>query len=264
ARFEALLAFVILLLQRFDFGQRLLVLQRNLPPLATAQLIEISLRDLGIGFHALRAGSDLLAKQDFRKTAIDVAVKNTDFVVAVLRETLDFLALDRHGTFVLVDAVAVEHPHLNDRTSDTRRKTQRRVTHVRRLFTEDGAQKLFFRRHRAFTLRRDLADENVAGVHFRTDIDDTGFVEILERFLTHIRDIARDLFRPELRVTRHHFELFDVDGGEHVIANDALGDEDGVFEVVAVPRHERDEHVSAKREIAEFGRGTIRDDIALA
>ena len=36
-----------------------------------------------------------------------------------------------------------------------------------------------------------------------------------------------------------------------------------VFEVVAVPRHERDEHVAAEREIAEIGRGTVSDDVAL-
>ena len=36
-----------------------------------------------------------------------------------------------------------------------------------------------------------------------------------------------------------------------------------VFEVVAVPRHERDQHVPAKREFAEIGRGTVGDDVAL-
>ena len=36
-----------------------------------------------------------------------------------------------------------------------------------------------------------------------------------------------------------------------------------VLVVVAVPRHERDEHVAAEREIAEIGRGTVGDDVAL-
>ena len=42
-----------------------------------------------------------------------------------------------------------------------------------------------------------------------------------------------------------------------------LGEQDRVLEVVAVPRHERDEHVAAEREIAEVGRGTVGDDVAL-
>ena len=36
-----------------------------------------------------------------------------------------------------------------------------------------------------------------------------------------------------------------------------------VFEVVAVPRHERDQHVAAERQLAELGRGTVGDDVAL-
>ena len=36
-----------------------------------------------------------------------------------------------------------------------------------------------------------------------------------------------------------------------------------VLVVVAVPRHERDEHVAAESQIAEVGRGTVRDDVAL-
>ena len=42
----------------------------------------------------------------------------------------------------------------------------------------------------------------------------------------------------------------------------ALGDEDRILEVVAVPRHERDEHVAAERELAELGRGAVGDDVA--
>jgi hypothetical protein len=54
-----------------------------------------------------------------------------------------------------------------------------------------------------------------------------------------------------------------VDRGEHVVGDDALGHQDRVFVVVAVPRHERDERVAAEREVAEVGRRTVRDDVAL-
>src|SRR5581483_2157756 len=39
--------------------------------------------------------------------------------------------------------------------------------------------------------------------------------------------------------------------------------QDRVFEVVAVPRHERDQHVLAEREFAEVGRRTVRQRVAL-
>ena len=35
-----------------------------------------------------------------------------------------------------------------------------------------------------------------------------------------------------------------------------------VLEVVAVPRHERDEHVAAEREFAVLGAGPVGDDVA--
>src|SRR5690606_32646603 len=38
---------------------------------------------------------------------------------------------------------------------------------------------------------------------------------------------------------------------------------DRIFEVVAIPRHERAKHVAAESQFAEFGRGTVGNDIAL-
>ena len=140
---------------------------------------------------------------------------------------------------------------------------KRGVANVGGLFAEDGAQQLLFRRHRRFALRRDLADEDVARVHVRADIDDAGLVEILEVFFADIRDVAGDFLRTELGIARHRLEFLDVDRGEDVVAHDALGDEDGVLEVVAVPRHERDERVLAERQLAQLRRGTVGDDVAL-
>ena len=75
-------------------------------------------------------------------------------------------------------------------------------------------------------------------------------VEVLEGLFTDVRDVARDLFLAELGVAGDALELLDVNRGEHVVLGDALADQDRVFEVVALPRHERDEHVLAERELA--------------
>ena len=112
-------------------------------------------------------------------------------------------------------------------------------------------------------LRRDFADQHVAGVHFRADVDDARFVEASELLLRQVRDVARDFLGAQLGVARHHHQFLDVDRGVAVFGDDAFADEDRVLEVVAVPRHEGDEHIAAKREIAEIGRRTVRDDIAL-
>ncbi len=92
--------------------------------------------------------------------------------------------------------MTIEDANFDDRARDTRRQAQRRVAHVRGLLAEDGAEQLFFRRHRAFALGRDLADENIAGVHFGADVDDACFVEVLEGFFRDVRNVARDFLGP--------------------------------------------------------------------
>ena len=62
----------------------------------------------------------VLPDQHLAEARIGVAVEDRELVVAVLRETLDLLALDRLGALVLVDAVAVEHPDFDDRARDAR------------------------------------------------------------------------------------------------------------------------------------------------
>jgi len=136
------------------------------------------------------------------------------------------------------------------------------VAHVGGLLAEDGAQQLLFRGHRAFALRRHLADQDVARLHLGADIDDARLVEVLERLFADVRDIAGDLLLAELGVAGHDLELLDMDRGEHVIAHDALGEQDRVFEVVAIPRHERDEHVAAQGQLAILRRRAVGDDVA--
>ncbi len=226
ALFKARLGFVVLATERFEFALNLLVLDREHPPLRAGIFGNDGVRKLGALLEALRTGNRHLAAQHVDQTAVDVTVEDRLLVVAVLCETLDFLALDRHRALVLFNAVAVEDAHFDDGAIRAGRHAHGGVANVGCLFTEDGAQELFFRRHRAFALRRDLADEDIARLNFGTDVDDTGFVEVLQRFFRNVRNVTRDFFRTKLGVTRHHFEFFDVNGGEHVVGNDPLGEQD--------------------------------------
>src|SRR5690606_21211857 len=108
----------------------------------------------------------------------------------------------------------------------------------------------------------DLADENVARLHFRTDVRNTGFIELRKRGLADIRDVRGDFLGSQLRVARNRGQLFDVNRREAIFLDDTLGDEDGVLEVVAVPGHERDEQVLAKRKFADVRRRTVSQHIA--
>src|SRR5215475_10483588 len=190
ALLEALLRLVVLLVHGLDLGHQLVVRRGKLPPLRARIFFKHRAGDLGVLLEALGAGDALAVLQELRQTTVDVAVEDCLLVVAVLGEPLDLLALDRERALVLLDAVAVEHAHLDDRALHARRHPQRGVAHVRGLLAEDRAQELLFRRHRALALRRDLAHQDVAGANLRADIDNTGLVEILERFFRDDRNIA--------------------------------------------------------------------------
>ena len=210
ALFEALLRLVVLLPHGLDLGHQLVVRRGEQPPLRLRILVEHRAGDLGILLEALGAGNALAVLQELGEAVIDVAVQDRLLVVAVLGQTLDLFPLDRQRTLVLVDAVAVEHADLDDRALHARRHPQRGVTHVRGFLAEDGAEQLLFRRHRALALRRDLADQDVAGADFRTDVDDAGFVEVLQRFFRDVRNVAGDFLRAELGVASHHLEFFNM------------------------------------------------------
>ena len=57
--------------------------------------------------------------------------------------------------------------------------------------------------------------------------------------------------------------LLDVDGGEHVVLHQSLGQDDRVLVVVALPRHERHEQVLAQRHLTVVGARPVRQDLAL-
>ena len=90
----------------------------------------------------------------------------------------------------------------------------------------------------------------------------SGFVEVLQRLFGHVRNVARDFLWPKFRIARRDLELLDVDRGEDVGGDDALRKQDRVLEIVALPRHERDQHILTERQIAKIGRRAVRDDVA--
>ena len=57
------------------------------------------------------------------------------------------------------------------------------------------------------------------GLHLGADADDAVLVEVAERLLADVRDVAGDLLGPELGVARLDFVLLDVDRGELVFAH---------------------------------------------
>ena len=109
---------------------------------------------------------------------------------------------------------------------------------------------------------RDLADQDITGLHAGADTNDATLVEVHERLFSDVRDLDRDLLGASLRVSNVKFELLDVHGREDVVLDECLADDDRVLEVVTVPRHEGHGDVPAERQCTEVGGRAVRDHLA--
>ena len=162
----------------------------------------------------------------------------------------------------VVAGVAVEGLDVDDDAALAVRHLERGVADLARLLLEDRADQLLLGRQLGLALRRDLADEQVARADLGADADDAAVVEVAQRLLRAVRDVAGDLLVAELRRAGVDLVLVDVDRGEHLVLDEALREDDRVLEVVALERHERDEQVRAERELAVVGRGAVGQDRA--
>src|SRR5699024_11513111 len=115
------------------------------------------------------------------------------------------------------------------------------IANLAGLLTEDGAQQALLRGQLRLTLRGDLTDEDVTVADVRTDADDTALIKVSKDVLADVRDVAGDLLRAQLGVAGVDLVLLDVDRGQHVLLNHALGEDARILVVVALPRHEGDE-----------------------
>src|SRR5690606_2142979 len=138
----------------------------------------------------------------------------------------------------------------------------RGILHIGSLLAEDRTQQLLFRCQLGFALGRDLTDQNIARTNFRSNVDHTGLVEFRQSAFADIGNIRGNFFRPQLGVTRHTGQFLNMDRGEAIVLNHTLGDQNRVFEVVAVPGHEGDTHVLTESQLTHIDRRAVRHDVA--
>jgi hypothetical protein len=110
-----------------------------------------------------------------------------------------------------VAALAAEHLDVDDDAALAVGNAQRRIANLTRLLTEDGAEQALLCTQFGFALGSDLADQDIAGVNLSTDIDDAALVEVLQRLLGDVGDVAGDLLGAQLGVAGLDLELLDVD-----------------------------------------------------
>ena len=162
----------------------------------------------------------------------------------------------------LVTVVAVEHLDIDDLARLAVRNLQRGVAHLTRLLAEDGPEKTFFRGQLGLTLGRDLPDQHIAGRHLSTHPNDAQIVQVSQDLVRQVGDVPCDLFGPQLGISGVDLVLLDVDRRQDVVLDQALGQDDGVFEVVALPRHEGHEEVLTEGQLAVVGGRAVGQHLA--
>ena len=221
----------------------------QLKPLGTIELVQT--------IFAVTGG-----QQQVAGAAENAVFQDLELFGQVLLRFLQLHLFDFFGALVFFHAIAGKDLHVNHGTVHTVRYTQGGVLHIGGLLTEDGAQQLLFRRQLGFTFRGYLTDQNVAALHFGTHVDDTGLVQLGQSGFTHVRDVSSDLFRTQLGVTGDTGQFLDMDGGQAIFLNNTLVHQDRVFEVVTVPRHERDAHVLTQRQFTQIGGRAVSQYVA--
>jgi len=136
------------------------------------------------------------------------------------------------------------------------------IFHIAQLLTEDGAQQFLLGSELFLTLWRDLAHQDIQRTHLSANPDDAFFVQITQRVIGDVGNLAGDLFGSEFGVARGQLVLFDMHGGEFVILDKPLAQQDGILIVAALPGDESHENILSQCQAAAFGGGAICQDVA--
>ena len=185
-----------------------------------------------------------LVAQRLHQIILDVIQLFTILLIRIFDAVVDILL----GLLGFRRIRATINTHIHDDTGATAGNHQRTVLDIARLLTENGLHQTLFRSQIRLVLRCDLTDQNITRLHFGTDTDNTISVQIAQGFFTFIRNVSRNLFGTKLRFTGLHIFQRDMDARIDVIGHQSFADDDSVFEVVTMPRHESHQNVSSKSE----------------
>src|SRR5947209_2607010 len=166
-----------------------------------------------VGLFVVQVGLENFAAEKIRETLEALIREDADFVGEVLLQLEDLRGFDGLVPLVLLSALTGEDFDVHDGALDARRAVERSIANVAGFFAEDGAEQLFFRSERGLALGRDLADKNVPGLHDRASADDSAFVEDPEEGRANVGNVASDLVRAGVGITRFDFILLDVNRG---------------------------------------------------
>ena len=208
----------------------------------------------------------ILNRQDLGNNAL-IAVAARELIaigdLTLLRHVHAHQLVHARGQIVFVVTFTVEDTNTDHSTGFAVRNLQGGIAHLAGLLTEDRAQQALLRGQVGLALGGDLTDQNVASLNFGTNVDHAALIQCGQGLIRDVGDITGDFLRPQLGVAGIDLVLLNVDGGQHVLGNHALGEDNRILIVQALPRHVCHEQVLAQSELATVGGGAVRDNVTL-
>ncbi len=170
--------------------------------------------------------------------------------------------LDVFGTLIFLDAVSSENLNVDHCAFDAAGYALRCVFNVGSFFAKDRPQQFLFRGQLGFALGCHLANKNVAGANFGADVNNARLIQLGQRAFANVGNITGDFLWPQLGVASDTSQFLYVDAGKSILFDHALRYQNGIFEVVSIPRHERDAHILAQSQFTHVDGRTISKYVA--
>ena len=236
----------------FIFGSQSQMYLQDLPDVHSGRYAQRVQHDLK-GLSAFQEGHVLFRKDPGDNTLVSVTsghlVADADLTLGGNVAPNQFVDSRRQ----LVAVFSGEYLYVYDDSGFPMGNLQGGIPDFPGFFTEDGPQQSFFCSQLCLSLGGDFTDQDIGRVDFRTDADDSFFVQIPEGIFTDVGNIPGDFLRTQLGIPGFRFIFFNMNGGQGVFHDQPLVEDDGILVVVAFPGHEADEQVFAQGNLTQIG-----------
>ena len=122
----------------------------------------------------------------------------------------------------LIAVIAAEDSNVNYDTRFTVRQSERGITNLSCLFSEDSAEQSFLGGKLGLSLGSNLTYEYIARMNLGTDTDDTVGIKIADSVIADIGKLAGDFLGSELGIAGLAIIFLNVNRGINVISYETL------------------------------------------
>ena len=142
------------------------------------------------------------------------------------------------------------------------RNTQGSISYLSRLFTKDRTKKPLLCGQLCLTLWRHLTHKDVTGTNLCTDTDDTLFIQVFQRVVTHSRYVSGNFFWSQFGISRLCLIFGNMNGSIDVLLYQPLTQKYRILVVITLPGHKSDQRVLSESNLSAGSRRSVSDNLS--